>query len=300
MTTIKISCDYKNELKTIKFYINSVVGDIYEYILNAYHLTCLDIEYMECDDVIIGVDINFDALIDQNCSIKIIERTDTYAGRKRIVENYIRYIQNKESAILQRQLQNEIVNENRNTLVDELNQLDDSSSTSSDSSSEQMPELEEQPQEERQTYNTQQYSDRFRRLFSNLGGARTYTSTSVYSTPLFSTTIPLSSTNAGSATNAFLREFMNVINEELSRGQEDVHIVLTQEKFNELPCYPYENDDQKNCTICLGEFSEGTEVVKLPCTHIFDKECIRKWLMEDSNKCPVCRAVVAEGVPVGL
>ena len=42
------------------------------------------------------------------------------------------------------------------------------------------------------------------------------------------------------------------------------------------------------CTICLMEISEGTEVILLPCDHIFHEKCITKWLMLHST-CPLCR-----------
>ena len=36
---------------------------------------------------------------------------------------------------------------------------------------------------------------------------------------------------------------------------------------------------------------------KLKCGHIFKEECIKEWLSESSNKCPVCREEVAKGKP---
>jgi hypothetical protein len=42
------------------------------------------------------------------------------------------------------------------------------------------------------------------------------------------------------------------------------------------------------CTICLMELSEGTDVILLPCEHIFHEKCIIKWL-KVHNTCPLCR-----------
>ena len=42
------------------------------------------------------------------------------------------------------------------------------------------------------------------------------------------------------------------------------------------------------CTICLMELSEGTDVILLPCKHIFHEKCITKWL-KVHNTCPLCR-----------
>ena len=37
------------------------------------------------------------------------------------------------------------------------------------------------------------------------------------------------------------------------------------------------------------EFKENEEICKLPCGHIFNKECIHKWLEKEQARCPVCR-----------
>ncbi|KAL6006830.1 hypothetical protein ACLOJK_032326 [Asimina triloba] len=42
------------------------------------------------------------------------------------------------------------------------------------------------------------------------------------------------------------------------------------------------------CAICLNDFSVGTEVVRLPCKHVFDGECIFHWLSMNCT-CPLCR-----------
>ena len=36
-------------------------------------------------------------------------------------------------------------------------------------------------------------------------------------------------------------------------------------------------------------------IVKLNCNHEFHKDCIKKWLCDNSTKCPVCRVEVAKG-----
>lgn len=42
------------------------------------------------------------------------------------------------------------------------------------------------------------------------------------------------------------------------------------------------------CLVCLEEFFLGPEACRLPCSHVFHKACITKWLQE-SNMCPLCR-----------
>lgn len=44
----------------------------------------------------------------------------------------------------------------------------------------------------------------------------------------------------------------------------------------------------KECSICLEEFSAGLEVVLMPCSHLYHKDCIVEWLKR-SHLCPYCR-----------
>ncbi|XP_045483208.1 E3 ubiquitin-protein ligase RNF181-like [Harmonia axyridis] len=46
--------------------------------------------------------------------------------------------------------------------------------------------------------------------------------------------------------------------------------------------------DDGKCSICLRHFCKGDKAIKLPCNHLFDKECIVQWL-EKTNTCPMCR-----------
>ena len=42
------------------------------------------------------------------------------------------------------------------------------------------------------------------------------------------------------------------------------------------------------CTICQEKYSRNEQVNKLPCGHLFHKECLEPWLQTHST-CPVCR-----------
>ncbi|CAK9160065.1 unnamed protein product [Ilex paraguariensis] len=42
------------------------------------------------------------------------------------------------------------------------------------------------------------------------------------------------------------------------------------------------------CTICQEDSLVGTNVRRMPCSHMFHKECIMKWL-KGSHICPLCR-----------
>jgi len=45
------------------------------------------------------------------------------------------------------------------------------------------------------------------------------------------------------------------------------------------------------CCVCLNQFELTTEVIILPCKHIFHEECIRDWLLERPI-CPMDRSNV--------
>ncbi|XP_067933270.1 E3 ubiquitin-protein ligase ARK2C-like [Watersipora subatra] len=54
------------------------------------------------------------------------------------------------------------------------------------------------------------------------------------------------------------------------------------------------SDDK--CTICISEYKTGEHVRRLPCLHLFHRDCIDRWL--NSNKrCPMCRANIEATIP---
>ncbi|KAL4309213.1 hypothetical protein GQ457_01G001300 [Hibiscus cannabinus] len=48
------------------------------------------------------------------------------------------------------------------------------------------------------------------------------------------------------------------------------------------------NSEFNQCAICMDEFEEGTQVMQMPCKHLYHKDCLFPWL-ELHNSCPVCR-----------
>lgn len=50
-------------------------------------------------------------------------------------------------------------------------------------------------------------------------------------------------------------------------------------------------EDLPHCSICLGEYENGEELVKLPCKHIFHDECISSWCA-NHVRCPLCNFVL--------
>ncbi|KAA8542404.1 hypothetical protein F0562_023460 [Nyssa sinensis] len=46
-------------------------------------------------------------------------------------------------------------------------------------------------------------------------------------------------------------------------------------------------DSMNQCVICLEKFSVGSEVTRMPCSHLYHGGCIANWLGV-SNICPIC------------
>eukprot|EP01090_Pellita_catalonica_P021902 TRINITY_DN8326_c0_g1_i2.p1 TRINITY_DN8326_c0_g1~~TRINITY_DN8326_c0_g1_i2.p1 ORF type:complete len:294 (-),score=47.56 TRINITY_DN8326_c0_g1_i2:114-995(-) len=50
-------------------------------------------------------------------------------------------------------------------------------------------------------------------------------------------------------------------------------------------------ENNSSCSICLMDFEDGEDVRLLPCTHLYHKACIDKWLVQNGS-CAVCKATV--------
>ena len=46
---------------------------------------------------------------------------------------------------------------------------------------------------------------------------------------------------------------------------------------------------REECSICLEPYQERDKIVQLTCNHIFHNDCIREWLQNKQNNCPLCR-----------
>lgn len=49
------------------------------------------------------------------------------------------------------------------------------------------------------------------------------------------------------------------------------------------------DDGDLECCVCLSRLVEGNGTRKLPCCHLFHRECVDKWLVLCQNTCPLCR-----------
>lgn len=54
-------------------------------------------------------------------------------------------------------------------------------------------------------------------------------------------------------------------------------------------CAQADDDNSADkCTICLCEYEDDEDVRRLPCMHLFHKDCVDQWLVTN-KKCPMCR-----------
>ena len=81
---------------------------------------------------------------------------------------------------------------------------------------------------------------------------------------------------------------------------------LCVEYINKLPTAKFseakidgddENENSLMCTVCQEEYDDDTEILCLPCTHLFHGKCIKSWL-ENSKDCPNCRTDVEKKIQI--
>jgi hypothetical protein len=67
--------------------------------------------------------------------------------------------------------------------------------------------------------------------------------------------------------------------------------ILSNEGDEQLIKTKYDKKIHKNdcCPIFQTEFDNETDVIELPCKHIFTPNAIKKWLKEENAICPICR-----------
>lgn len=82
---------------------------------------------------------------------------------------------------------------------------------------------------------------------------------------------------------------MNINNQ----NEEEANQTITENDFNNsFIAYKYTNKNTNEiteCSICIDTIQEEQEVIKLSCNHIFHHKCIKSYLLNYNNKCPLCR-----------
>lgn len=85
-------------------------------------------------------------------------------------------------------------------------------------------------------------------------------------------------------------------------NMEPVKLTVSQDEINKIPTFEYQNlsNEIKNfndaCSICKMDYLPTDEIRHIKCNHVFHKECIDPWLLNENYKCPVCREEVAEHI----
>ena len=112
-------------------------------------------------------------------------------------------------------------------------------------------------------------------------------------------TVSTINNQSNSWNNIFLT---NYIIEEVENDFTSVPLVLKMSEIEKLKSCKFsdlDNDIKKSnskCVISYDDFEENTEVLILPCNHIFNKQFCIKWLSNNSHKCPICRSSVGEHI----
>ena len=70
-----------------------------------------------------------------------------------------------------------------------------------------------------------------------------------------------------------------------SRGYGSLSQVEGLEKANKAP--DSKEEDGPHCSICLGEYEEGENLVCLPCKHVYHEDCVSSWC-SSHVRCPLC------------
>eukprot|EP00439_Symbiodinium_sp_Y106_P015283 s7872_g2.t1 len=64
--------------------------------------------------------------------------------------------------------------------------------------------------------------------------------------------------------------------------------VASTEGVDALPSASEDDFAGQNCTVCLAALERDEDIAKLPCTHVFHRRCVAKWLTEQKRACPLC------------
>jgi len=57
---------------------------------------------------------------------------------------------------------------------------------------------------------------------------------------------------------------------------------------------------ETTCRICIEIFRVGQRRMTLPCMHAFHGDCVKPWLLECKDECPVCRSSVSAALGVSV
>jgi len=80
--------------------------------------------------------------------------------------------------------------------------------------------------------------------------------------------------------NNYEEQEQNEVQETINTNAEVNIGALSENEINEVLI--------KECSICLDDFKQGENIIKLNCNHIFHYACINEWILI-KPECPECR-----------
>ena len=81
-------------------------------------------------------------------------------------------------------------------------------------------------------------------------------------------------------------EFENI---EFENIQSYNNTTLDIDKFAKMNEVKYKSLNNDRCPICYEDFNINESVIVLDCEHNYHNNCIKKWLCECANTCPLCK-----------
>ncbi|KAL8230648.1 hypothetical protein R6Q57_000426 [Mikania cordata] len=84
-----------------------------------------------------------------------------------------------------------------------------------------------------------------------------------------------------------------VLFDAVGSGLAGLILLADQLNLNRVFSYKYSfcaDPVNSECVVCLNRFADGEQVRKLPCRHVFHKECFERWLDCLKLRCPLCRS----------
>jgi len=82
---------------------------------------------------------------------------------------------------------------------------------------------------------------------------------------------------------------------ELEERMGNVSKGLNKKDLDKIPLIKFNSIEENNglikCTVCQFEFNIGDDLRKLRCSHVYHKNCVDEWLLNE-KKCPICNIEV--------
>uniref|UniRef100_A0A7N0UDV8 RING-type domain-containing protein n=1 Tax=Kalanchoe fedtschenkoi TaxID=63787 RepID=A0A7N0UDV8_KALFE len=80
----------------------------------------------------------------------------------------------------------------------------------------------------------------------------------------------------------------------LGSGLSSLVVLADQLNVNRISSHRYGDGPAADCVVCLCGLTEGDQVRRLPCRHVFHKSCFDGWLDHLNFNCPLCRSPLVD------